>query len=103
MGKDRIEEARAGRGKQGQSAERRYKGRQQPGTVADWGSVDGAIVVDAIAAVARTGGALRFGYTRDGGAYAIGVYGDGDPYTVYVRPSESVETVLGDIADSFRN
>jgi hypothetical protein len=62
--------------------------------VADWESVDAQALVRTIAAAALTGGALRFGYTRDGGAYSIGVYGDGDPYTVYVKPHEDLIEVL---------
>jgi hypothetical protein len=60
------------------------------GHIADWGTVDPQLIVRAIETVARKGGALRFGYTRDGGAYAIGVLGDGDPYTDYVKPSDDV-------------
>ena len=44
---------------------------------ADWIRADAAQLQETIAAVAKTGGALRLGYSRDGGAYAIGVYGDG--------------------------
>jgi len=64
------------------------------GNVADWGSVDAGIIQRAIATVAKAGGALRFGYTRDGGAYALGVLGDGDPYTEYLRPGDDVEQYL---------
>jgi len=67
---------------------------------ADWSEVDGALLAKAIAAVARDGGALRFGYTRDGGAYAVGFYGDGDPFTEYIPPSEDVgEWLKGVIED----
>lgn len=81
--------------------ERKYKPRNGAGGPADWHNVDVTVLIRAIAIVTKAGGALRFGYTRDGGAYAIGVYGDGDPYTIYVRPSESVEGVLGDLTDAF--
>ena len=69
--------------------------------VADWRSADGKVLLDAVEAVSRHGGALRLGYTRDGGAYAIGIYGDGEPYTVYVRPHEDLTTVLRQLAETF--
>lgn len=61
---------------------------------ADWSGVDGKLLAYAVAVVARQGGAIRLGYTRDGGAYAVGIYGDGEPYTDYIRPSEDVEQYL---------
>jgi hypothetical protein len=70
--------------------------------VADWESVEGAIVVKAAAAIAGHGGALRLGYTRDGGAYAIGLYDGDDKSTVYVPPSESVEEALNEIIEYYR-
>lgn len=69
--------------------------------IADWMSANGTLVLQAIEAVSRTGGAVRFGYTRDGGAYSIGVYGDGDPYTVYVKPNEDIDRVLAEMAETF--
>lgn len=75
------------------------------GGVADWTSADSTLVLQLIAAMAYTGGALRFGYTRDGGAYAIGVYGDGDPYTLYITPkedlNEALKDLMGDVAQAF--
>ena len=64
------------------------------GGTADWGGVNAEVLRDAIQTVARQGGALRFGYSRDGGAYAIGVLGDGEPYTEYLRPTDDVEEYL---------
>jgi len=75
--------------------------RRQSGQEADWASVSGTVIISAIAAAAITGGALRFGYSRDGGAYAIGIYGDGEPYTEFVRPSEDVEQFLKDVEQLF--
>lgn len=69
--------------------------------VADWETVDATSVVRAIAAAGITGGALRFGYSKDGGVYSIGIYGDGAPYTEYVKPSESVEDTLRLITELF--
>jgi len=79
---------------------RRFK--WQSGGVADWASVDASTVIRAIEAASLTGGALRFGYTRDGGAYSVGVYGDGKPYTLYVKPSESMEELLEKLTDTFQ-
>lgn len=64
------------------------------GFEADWGSADANKVLGAIAAVCKTGCAIRFGYTRDGGALAIGIIGDGEPYTEYIRPTEDIDIHL---------
>lgn len=68
---------------------------------ADWGKCDAEQLQNTIASVARSGGALRIGYSRDGGAYAIGVYGDGDPYTLYVPPSDDIDATLAQIETAF--
>jgi hypothetical protein len=68
---------------------------------ADWSQADAESLRDAIASVARTGGALRLGYSRDGGAYAIGVYGDGDPYTLYIPPGDDIDDALAKIENAF--
>lgn len=68
---------------------------------ADWESVDGTLLTKAVAAVARMGGALRLGYTRDGGAYAIGVYGDGDPFTEYVKPDDDMDSYLKELIEDY--
>ena len=68
---------------------------------ADWSEVDGVLLSKAIAAVARDGGALRFGYTRDGGAYAVGFYGDGDPFTEYVPPSDDINEYLRGVIEDY--
>jgi len=75
--------------------------RRGQGTPADYGSVDGELIKAAITAAAITGGALRFGYSRDGGAFAIGIYGDGEPYTEFVRPSENLDDTLESIIELF--
>ena len=65
---------------------------------ADWGDANPTLLADCVARVARQGGALRFGYTRDGGAFSVGVYGDGDePYTQYIRPSEDIDAYLHEL------
>lgn len=82
--------------------ERRVKRPGGATAPVDWSKVDPILVTDTIATVAATGGALRFGYTRDGGAYSVGVYGDGTPYTLYCSPHEDVRELLGSISDGFR-
>lgn len=77
--------------------------RRGQGGVADWEQADGDTLKRCIATVASTGGALRFGYSRDGGAYAIGIYGDGEPYTEFVRPSDDIDVILTDIKDLFES
>ena len=76
--------------------------RRQSSTIADWASASADAIRDAIERAAFTGGALRFGYSRDGGAYAIGIYGDGDPYTVWVKPDDDVDSYLVDIKELFQ-
>lgn len=75
---------------------------KQAHDIADWAAADGALLHEAIAVVAATGGALRFGYTRDGGAYAIGIYGSSQPYTEYIRPSEDIDYYLRGLIEDFR-
>jgi hypothetical protein len=69
--------------------------------VADWGGVNAELVLQAIATLAREGGAIRFGYTRDGGAYAIGLYYGTERVTEYLRPSEDVETYFRALIEDF--
>lgn len=73
------------------------------GKQADWTNVSADTLRECIAVVAKTGGALRLGYSRDGGAYAIGVYGDGDPYTLYCPPDDDINAVITRIANAFSN
>ena len=69
--------------------------------VADWCSANAELVVCAIERASITGGALRFGYSRDGGAYAVGIYGDGEPYTEFLKPGEDMDEFLQSIIDLF--
>lgn len=77
--------------------------RQQTRETADWLNADAELLRNVVAAVAYTGGAIRFGYTSDGGAYSIGLYGDGQPYTVYVRPSEDINQALRELGAYWSN
>lgn len=75
--------------------------RRQDALPADWEGADASVLLKAIGTVARCGGALRFGYTRDGGAYSLGVLGDGEPYTLYFRPSDDITKALENIIDDW--
>lgn len=77
--------------------------RKQPGNTADWSNVNESSLRNAIAQAASTGGALRFGYSRDGGAYAVGIYGDGEPYTEFLRPGDDVELFLEEVIELFES
>lgn len=68
--------------------------RKSLGGIADWQNADASLVLSVIERAAITGGAVRFGYSRDGGAYAVGIYGDGEPYTEYCKPSEDLNEFL---------
>lgn len=98
---DRAQNQRDDKRKKAEDNRKRRNHSKHPGQVADWAGVDGQLLVKAIAAVARHGGALRLGYTRDGGAYAIGIYGDGDPFTEYVPPSDSVDDYLKGVIEDY--
>lgn len=79
----------------------RRSGSVPTGTVADWAAADGVLLAKAIAAIARLGGALRLGYTRDGGAYAVGFYGDGEPFTEYIPPSDDIDEFLRGVINDY--
>lgn len=90
MGKDPVEERNR----------RKFRRRgRKSGPVADWASIDGQITVSAIAAVAATGGALRFGYSRDGGAYALGIYSEGENHTEFSPDTEDMEDLLRELSE----
>lgn len=63
-------------------------------TKADWSAAHAGLLRDVITAVARTGGAIRFGYSSDGGAYGVGIYGDGEPFTEYLPAASDVDSWL---------
>lgn len=77
--------------------------RREGGGTADFMSCSPQTLQRAIALAASTGGALRFGYSRDGGAYAIGIYGDGDPYTEFVRPHEDLDAFIEKVCDLYES
>lgn len=79
---------------------RRDNSKTKRGT-ADWSECDGEVLRKAAAAIAKHGGAIRLGYTRDGGAYAIGIYGDGEPFTEYVPPSEDITEFMKGLIEDY--
>lgn len=70
--------------------------------IADWGGIDGKVVVDLVQVITRLGGAVRFGYTRDGGAYSVGIYLDDDRSTFYFSPDVDVEAALEKLTEKLR-
>lgn len=73
-----------------------------PAGQANYAELNAERLMRSVAIIAKNGGAVRFGHTRDGGAYAIGIYGDGsEPYTDYLRPTDDVIEYLESIAQSF--
>lgn len=80
-----------------QHAKENRQRRAQRSTSADLETVDWLPLCALIAEMARHGGALRVGYTRDGGAYALGCYMGDDYATEYVRPNEDFEASLDEI------
>lgn len=98
---DREQTRKENKSRNAEEKRKRRSHTKTSGEAADWESCDGAILAKAIGRVARMGGALRLGYTRDGGAYAIGIYGDGEPFTEYVPPSDSIEDYLRGIIEDY--
>lgn len=89
--------------KNGKSLERirETRARKLTTEVADWGGANAPLVLQAIATLAREGGAVRFGYTRDGGAYAVGLYYGTERVTEYIRPSEDLDAYLRALIEDF--
>lgn len=82
----------------GNNTNRFHRGGHGP---ADWDIADAELIKAAIAAAATTGGALRFGYSRDKGAYAVGIYDGGEPYTEFIRPAENIDQFLRQVEQHF--
>lgn len=93
--------AKSGRDAGKSAASRGLRGRSKG--IADWGTADASLVVRAIERASFTGGAIRFGYSRDGGAYSVGIYGDGEPYTEFCKPSEDLDDFLRDIIELYES
>lgn len=102
MARKQDERSTNGKDSPGNSTQRRYKPKPQRG-VADWESIDATMLRKLVTVVTRTGGAIRFGYSRDGGAYAVGILGDGDPYTVYFAPNEALTDEIEELIAAFED
>lgn len=76
-------------------------GHRRGDETADWGGVDADQLRRTVAAVTRTGDAIRLGYTRDGGAYSIALLHQGENNTEYVGPSEDIDGHLKGIEDDY--
>jgi len=92
---------RGEKAKKSEDKRRRRTHSKSNGAVADWVACDGEVLTRAVAAVARMGGAVRLGYTRDGGAYAVGIYGDGDPFTEYIPPSDDITEFMKGLIEDY--
>jgi len=80
-----------------------YKSYLASQGVADWETVDAALVVKAIATAALVDGAIRFGVSRDGGAYSLGLYGGGEPVTIWVGGNGDIVGELENIIQWYRD
>lgn len=98
---DAQQSAKGDKWKKSQDAKASRRSKKTSAQVADWSNANGDLLVNAVAAVSRDGGALRLGYTRDGGAYAIGVYENGQMETEYVSPSEDINDYLRGVISDF--
>lgn len=83
--------------------ERRANGkpRSTGGQIADWAGADGAQLGRTVAAITKTGDAIRFGYTRDGGAYSVALLHNGENHTDYIPPSDDINEYLKGLEDDY--
>ena len=77
------------------------RARRHSTTSAEYGDVDASKLLAAISAIAASGCAVQFGYTKDGSAYVVRIVGDGDPYNEFIRPSEDFELYLQGVIEDF--
>lgn len=82
---------------------KRSRRDHKPRNVVDWNSVQSQLLAETVRLVSRSGGALRFGYTRDQGAFAIGVYGEGDPYTEYFHDAKDCADFLRELIRDYED
>lgn len=73
------------------------RGKHRTASIVDYNAIQSQLLLEAIRVIARSGGALRFGLTRDQGAYALGIYGEGDPYTEYMHSPEDFSELLREL------
>lgn len=84
---------RAG-GKSPRLEQMRGSGKQ---TVADWASVNPAIMMALISVVTAADAMVSFSYSRDGGAYCVSIYDDGDKERFWIPCSGDVEEEIRQI------
>lgn len=82
---------------------KRFQNRRASGGIADWEQANAEILRKAIATAASSGGALRFGYSRDGGAYSVGIYVNGEMNTEWLKPDEDLDGFLSDIVEFYED
>ena len=87
----------------GNGPTRTFRNRRRTDIYAEYSQVRPEILIKCLDAVAREGGALRFGISRDGGAYSIGIYGDGEPYTEWIGVNDGINEFLEELADYFED
>lgn len=68
--------------------------RRSQSEEADWSSQDAGTIAELIHNITATGGAVRFGTSRDGGAYSLGIFGDGKPFTEFCPANTDVDAWL---------
>lgn len=71
------------------------------GNVADWEHADSELMLRLVCKVAVSGGAVRYGYTRDGGAYSIGIYLGSDSKTYYCNEAEGINETIRELVEYF--
>jgi len=76
-------------------------GAPKGGAAADWASVSAEQLQRTVAAITRTGDAIRLGYTRDGGAYAVALLHNGESHTDYVSPNDDIDGYLKGLEDDY--
>lgn len=74
---------------------------QQSHDPINWDVINSKTITDLIQSATRSGGAVRFGATRDHGALALGVYGDGEPYTEYFRDPDEFDDFTQELINVF--
>lgn len=89
------------KGKKHEDGDRRRRRRKPPTQQVKWSSLNGNIILNIIAAVDETEGAIRFGRNRAGDSFAIGFYGDGDSFTEYFTGLEGADEWLAEILSDY--
>jgi len=97
MDDEKLNHAGNKRAKTKAGRSRRREGQER----ADLETCDMASLVALLVVAAKSGGAVRVGYTRDGGAYALGCYAGEDYATEYVKPQEDFADALREIVGAW--